>query len=119
MSASVNKPAGALARQLGEYLAKLNRGVGGDASGRWLEANTPRSRGYWADIMAGNIAMNTNDIEIIADMFGMGAFDFIRRARESNVTGIAYIGNVEPLPERLAASLDGNESGGIDGPHTE
>ncbi|WP_068981881.1 hypothetical protein [Leifsonia xyli] len=81
VSASVNRPAGAFARELSEHLELLVLRAGGDSSGRWLAARTDRGKGYWASIIAGEVAMNTNDIAIAAEVFNVSPYQFVRDAR--------------------------------------
>ena len=81
MSASVNRPAGPFASQLSEHLRELVLDAGGDLSGRWLAARSDRGKGYWSTILAGDVAMNTNDISILAGIFDVSPYDFVRHAR--------------------------------------
>ncbi|QAB18279.1 hypothetical protein Leucomu_10440 [Leucobacter muris] len=69
------------ARHLGAYLSHLVAGAGGDQSGRWLAARTDRSNGYWDKILKLRQAMTTNDIAIVAQLFGISPYDFINDAR--------------------------------------
>lgn len=51
--------------------------------GRWLAAVTggTRGKGYWAGLLNGTRAMNTNDIDVIARTFNVSPFDFVRYAQ--------------------------------------
>lgn len=70
------------ARHLGRYLWSLVRDAGGDRSGRWLAARTDRSNGYWEKILNLRQAMTTNDIAIVAELFGATPYEFVQGARE-------------------------------------
>lgn len=51
--------------------------------GRWLATVTggTRGKGYWAGLLSGTRAMNTNDIDVIARTFNVSPFDFVRYAQ--------------------------------------
>lgn len=51
--------------------------------GRWLSTVTggARGKGYWAGLLNGTRAMNTNDIDVIAMTFNVSPFDFVRYAQ--------------------------------------
>lgn len=51
--------------------------------GRWLASVTDgtRGKGYWAGLLNGTRAMNTNDIDVIARTFSVSPFDFVRYAQ--------------------------------------
>lgn len=70
------------ARHLGSYLWSLVRAENGDRSGRWLAARTDRSNGYWEKILNLRQAMTTNDIAIVAELFGVSPYQFVHEARE-------------------------------------
>lgn len=70
------------ARHLGQYLWYLVDAEQGDRSGRWLAARTDRSNGYWEKILNVKQAMTTNDIELVAEVFGVSPYQFVRDARE-------------------------------------
>lgn len=102
-------PSSAFARVLNEYLANLVNEAGGDVlSGRWLEKRTAEQRedapkrSYWAKFTKNEQAMTTNDIALLAPIFGMTPYEFVASAREwgegvSNVTPIRP--NVGPHAE--------------------
>lgn len=50
--------------------------------GRWLASvsGNVRGKGYWSGLLNGTRAMNTNDIDVIARIFNVSPFDFIRYA---------------------------------------
>lgn len=89
MSASVNRPAGPFAQQLGAHASALVSAAGGDASGRWLAARSDRSRCYWASVLAGDVAMNTNDIAILASIFEISPYQLVRDARARDSYALA------------------------------
>ncbi|MFJ2506286.1 hypothetical protein [Microbacterium sp. NPDC087592] len=65
---------------LNEYLKKVLSDNGKvDRSGRWLEEVTAgaRSYDYWSKIVKDTRAMTTNDIQVLADAFGISAFDWV------------------------------------------
>lgn len=72
------------AHQLNAYFRVLVDERGWDASGRKMEAaaepDEPR-RAVWAKFYADVQAMNTNEIQIAARLFGMTAYEFVARAR--------------------------------------
>ena len=89
------------AAELNAYLAHLlNQQGRQDLSGRWLETATDgaRSRDYWAGFVKNDRAMNTNDIDVLAKLFGMSPFEFVRNARE--------LADVGPHPEDFHVSED-------------
>ena len=55
-----------------------------DASGRWLERATGgvRKKDYWKKITDNTQAMTTNDIHVVADLFDISPYEFVRNARE-------------------------------------
>lgn len=52
--------------------------------GRWLASLTDgtRGKGYWSGLLNGTRAMNTNDIDVIARIFNVSPFDFVRYAQK-------------------------------------
>lgn len=72
------------AHQLNAYFRAMVEERGWDASGRAMEkaaeAGEPR-RALWAKFYADTQAMNTNEIQIAARLFGMTAYEFVARAR--------------------------------------
>lgn len=49
--------------------------------GRWLAERTDRGKDYWAGVLNGD-ALNTNDIQILANLFGVNVYEFVRQARD-------------------------------------
>lgn len=92
------------ARELGEYLWHLVDSERGDRSGRWLAARADRSSGYWEKILNLRQAMTTNDIAIIANLFNVSPYQFIRDARSwnENLTGL----NVSGMTDDELSNLD-------------
>lgn len=65
--------------------------------GRWLAdvSGGARGKGYWAGLLAGTRAMNTNDIDVIGRIFQVSPFDFIRYAKlhaEGKPTPLLHVG---------------------------
>lgn len=65
---------------LNAFLQKVLKDNGKvDRSGRWLEEITAgaRSYDYWSKIVKDTRAMTTNDIQVLADAFGISAFEWV------------------------------------------
>lgn len=111
------------ATQLSSYLAHLVTEAGGDMSGRWLSARIDRSRDYCRKILNVVQAMTTNDIALVADLFDVSPYQFVRDARDwgepDNVTPLRPlpsgprngIGVPPEVIERSAASPKGKDNG--------
>lgn len=79
--------------------------------GRWLAEVTGgvRSKGYWSGLLKGTRAMNTNDIDVIARIFNVSAFDFVRYARDFAHGKPVPVLNVGAHPEDYEISKDPGE----------
>lgn len=90
-------------------------------STRELERITGRNRSTIGRFLNGEQAMNTNEIEVFALVFGMSPYQFVSNARTFEASGIH---NVTQGPWatsdgelRLVATTDDNKAGAIDGDH--
>lgn len=78
---SVSEP-GSLADYLSAYLRHVVGQQTAASDGRWLAQTIgARGRTYWAERMNGAKAMNTNDVEIVAEAFGITSWEFFEYAR--------------------------------------
>lgn len=79
-----------------------------DLSGRWLAEVTDgaRARDYWSALVKDERAMTTNDIDVLAETFGMSAFDFVRNARALASSGEAPAPIVGALDEDWGIAED-------------
>jgi len=69
---------------LNGYLQKVLADNGKvDRSGRWLEEITEgaRSYDYWSKIVKDTRAMTTNDIQVLAEAFGISPFDWVNNTQ--------------------------------------
>ena len=78
----------------GRALARLTEGV--------------RARDYWQNILNGKKVLNTNDVQILADRFGMNPFEFVRQARALSNGEEPFVPKVHvgPHPEDIPTSDD-------------
>lgn len=106
---------GDFASELAAYLRYLINANGGgqDLSGRWMAqaSGGARSYDYWSKLIKGRQAMTTNDLDVVGEIFGMTAFEFVRNASTLTETGDAPAGNVGPHPEDYDVSTDPGEYG--------
>lgn len=106
---------GQFANELGDYLRHLVKANGReDLSGRWLEAVTSgaRKRDYWAALIKGTREMTTNDVDVVANAFGMpDPFTYVRNAHTLAETGDAPTFNVGPHEEDYEISEDPGDYG--------
>lgn len=58
---------------------------------------------HWAKIIRFEKVMTTNDVKVVADVFGMSAYDFVANARGGDDATITPI-NVGPHPEDYGQS---------------
>lgn len=69
---------------LNAYLRKVLADNGKtDLSGRWLEEITGSARryDYWSKIVKNSRAMTTNDIDVLANAFGISPFEWVGNTR--------------------------------------
>lgn len=72
------QPPTAFARDLLDYLSVLR----GKTSVRAIARLGPdRGVTWWAEVFRGAKILTTNDVQMIADMLGVSAYDFVRNAR--------------------------------------
>lgn len=97
--------------QISEYLWHLVDESRGDRSGRWLASKTDRSNAYWQKILNDKQAMTTNDIAIVAALFEMSPYDFVRNARahSSNVVQFPNTSNVSGEEETDLSKIELDE----------
>lgn len=96
---------------LNAYLKKVLAENGkSDRSGRWLQEVTGfvRSYDYWSKIIKDTRAMTTNDIDVLANAFGIGPFEWVenteRHARGEEVAPlILNVGDPEQDDGTLTA----------------
>lgn len=69
---------------LNAYLKKVLADNGrDDLSGRWLDEVTGRARSYdyWSKLVKDSRAMTTNDIQVLAQTFGISPYEWVANAR--------------------------------------
>ncbi|WP_405375893.1 MULTISPECIES: hypothetical protein [unclassified Microbacterium] len=73
----------AFANELGAYFKHVIATQTSAVDGRWLAEASGGARGreYWRKRLAGTDALTTNDIDILAKIFDVSPFDFVRWAR--------------------------------------
>lgn len=79
---SVKKAPSQFARQINDYVRYVVGQQTDAKDGRWLEARTDRGKDYWRAILTKDEAINTNDIQILANLFGVNVYEFVRQARD-------------------------------------
>lgn len=100
--------AGHFARQVAEEIQRMITEAGGDSSGRWLQTRTGRAHSYWGARLSGATPFNVNDVETIADIFGISPRQLIENASPE----LAQNANVTPLRQNQSLEhidLDGYE----------
>lgn len=91
------------ALDLAKYLGSLLDREG--MSGRELTRRAAiGSHDHWAKIIRFEKVMTTNDIKVIADVFGMSAYEFVANARGGDGATITHL-NVGPHPEDYGQSV--------------
>ncbi len=93
---------GPFATQLNGYIRHLVEERGWDFSGRALEreSESARKKDYWKKLLDNRAAMTTNDIAVLAKVFGMNPFDLVKSARSWTP------GNVTQGPWTVGGSRD-------------
>lgn len=90
------------ARELNAYLRYLLAPHSTAKDGRWLQEHCPaRAKDYWSNLLNDITAMNTIDIQVLAEFFGVNPYAFVASARELARTGEADrpAPSVGPHPE--------------------
>lgn len=113
------------AEDLRAYLWEQIEPLGADRSGRWLTAatNNARSREYWRKVIAGQQAMTTNDIEVVAALFDQTPYEFVHTVRQwvtpaGEVIEVRFPQHDVPAPvedERRVAQKKSRDPGGDEG----
>ncbi len=70
------------AREINDYVRRVVGQQTTAKDGRWLADRTDRGKDYWRRILTHDDAINTNDIQIIANLFGLNVYEFVRQARD-------------------------------------
>lgn len=88
---------GGFASTLNSFVSYLVAQEGGDRSGRWLEERTngARKKDYWKKFLDDVAAMTTNDIEVLADAWGVEPYDFVEAAMKHAADGAPIVSLAE------------------------
>lgn len=109
MGATSHKEPYGFSQELSDYLRKILADHGReDLSGRWLEKVTGSARryDYWKKIVKGVSSLTTNDVQVLADAFGVSPYEFVANARRyKNGQPVAVLSaNVGPTEEDIDRS---------------
>lgn len=103
---SVKKQPSQFARDLNAYVRHVVGQHTTAVDGRWLADRTDRGKDYWRKVLTEDDALNTNDVQILANLFGVNPYEFIRSARSHARGEETPRLNVVPLDDAFEISND-------------
>lgn len=103
---SVKKEPSQFAREINAYVRKVIGDQTKAVDGRWLAERTDRSRDYWWKVLTRDDAINANDIQILANLFGVNPYEFVRYARSYARNEEVPTLSVVPLDDAFEISED-------------
>lgn len=103
---SVKNQPSQLARELNDFVRHVLSPYTTAVDGRWLSARTDRGKDYWRAVLAHDNALNANDIQILANLFGVNPYEFVRYARSYARNEEVPTLSVVPLDDDFEISKD-------------
>lgn len=103
---SVKNEPSQFARDLNAYVRHVVAQHTPAVDGRWLASYTDRGKDYWRKVLTEDNAINANDVQILANLFGVNPYEFIRYARSHARGEDTPPLNVAPLDDDFEISDD-------------